>query len=193
VKFLFSLEQVENDFDYFSQFSWPEDDDDDWECFYEESNDDLFVNNHLNCKQLNLVDHFEEKNYQRVKRSNKKINAQRQIKTKYAQSVKINSHNKHLYMHHRLFKQVQLDPSSRNCIPSCPSVPVYSPEALRSIVYEHRHSQTYTKTPIQPAVPRSEPPIQFREYTINQHNIPNEPCFDDAMIAFLLEMQNRDL
>jgi hypothetical protein len=191
VKFLFSLEQVEEiDDEYFSRFNWPEDDDDDWECFYEDSNDDLFVTNHLNRKQLILVDHFEEKNYQRSKRSNKKINAQRQIKTKYAQSIKINSHNKHLYMHHRLFKQVQLDPPSQNYISSSPPVSSYSPKILRSIVDDHRPSQTR----IQPVVvPRPEPPIQFREYTINQYNIPHEPCFDDAMIAFLLDMQNRDL
>ena len=29
---------------------------------------------------------------------------------------------------------------------------------------------------------------QFREFTINEHNIPNEPTFDDAMVTFLLEM-----
>ena len=34
---------------------------------------------------------------------------------------------------------------------------------------------------------------QYREYTINEFNIPDEPSFDDDMINFLLEMQNRDL
>jgi hypothetical protein len=189
-----NLSEQEDDLDYYAQFSWPDDSDDDLEYFYDEDNDDLYINNHLDRKQLNLIDHFEEKTIQRSKRSNKKMNAQRQIKTKYAKSIKYKSHNKQLYMHHRLFKQVQLDPPSRHYMPS--GTP-RSLEAIRPSVYEHhqQRQQPVSKNHNQSkqSATRPEPSNQFREYTINEHNIPNEPSFDDAMISFLLEMQNRDL
>jgi hypothetical protein len=191
----FSSEQEDDDFDYLAEFSCPEESDDDLIYLYDDYiNEDLFINDRLNQKQLNLLNKFEEKNYQRSKRSNKKIHAQRQIKTKYAQTIKIKSHNKQLYMHHRLVKKVQLDLPSRNYIPSPPAVALHSSEALRSILSEHRHYQPSVIIQKKiPPVPRNEPSIPFREYTINEHNIPNEPSFDDAMITFLLEMQNRDL
>ncbi len=124
------------------------------------------------------------------------MNAQRQIKTKYAQSIKINSHNKELYMHHRLFKQVHLDPPSANYMPSSPSVPLYSSEVLRSFLRKYRLAPSWINTPnkIQPSVPHNNHTTnQFREYTINEQTIPTQASFDDAMIAFLLDMQNRDL
>jgi hypothetical protein len=158
--------------------------------FYKDSNDDYFVNNHLDRKLLNLANCFEETNYKRPKRSHKKMNAQRQIKTKDAQSIKVNSHNKHIYIHHRLLKLVRLDPPSRNFIPSS-SPSAYSPETLRAIVDDNK--RTSARVQPQPAVSRPEPALQFRDYTINQYTIQSEPCFDDAMIAFLLDMQNRDL
>ena len=175
----------------FLDYDWPDESDDDSIYFYENSNEDLMVSECLNRKQLTRMNRLEEKNYQRAKRSHKKANAQRQIKTKYAQTIKIKSHNKHLYIHHRLAKKIHLDPPSRNHIPSSPSVPLYSPDELRTIP-----KQSSIQNRIQPA-PRPPPPpppvIPFREYTINESNIPNEPSFDDAMITFLLEMQNRDL
>jgi hypothetical protein len=185
---LFSCEQ-EDDADYFAQFSCPDDSDDDLEYFYNEDNDDLFLNNHLNLKQLNLNDNGDDNNYQRSKRSNKKINAQRQIKTKYAKSISTKSHNKQLYMHHRLVKKVCLDGPRNQYLSSSSSAPLYSREALRSIIHEHRHRQITPNTQIK----TQQPTTQFREYTINEHNIPHDATFDDAMITFLLEMQNRDL
>jgi len=190
-----NVSEQEDDSDYYAQFSWPDDSDDDLGYLYDDdNNDDLYINNHLDRKQLNLIDNFDEKTIQRSKRSNKKMNAQRQIKTKYAKSIKYKSHNKQLYMHHRLFKQVQLDP------PSCHYMPSDTPRSSKAIqpsVYEHhkQRQQPVPKTHNQSkqSATRPEPSNQFREYTINEHNIPNEPSFDDAMIAFLLEMQNRDL
>jgi hypothetical protein len=98
-------------------------------------------------------------------------------------------------MHHRLFKQVHLDPPSTNYMPSFPPVPLYSLEVLRSFVNKYRHVQSSINTPnkIQPSVPHNTTTNQFREYTINEHTIPTQASFDDAMIAFLLDMQNRDL
>lgn len=158
--------------------------------FYETSNDDLLVTESLTRHQLIELGGLEEKNYQRSKRSHKKINAQRQIKSKHAQSIKHNSHNKHLYIHHRIYKQIQLDPPSRNHYPS-------SGEASRFIPEYEQNGWQRTETPVrtktsQPRAPA--PPVnQFRDYTIHESNIPSEPCFDDAMIRFLLDMQNRDL
>ncbi|CAF1116055.1 unnamed protein product [Rotaria sordida] len=200
-----NLLEQEDDSDYFAQFSCPNDDsDDDLEYFYNNNNnDDIFINNHLNRKQLYLAEQFEEKNYQRSKRSNKKINAHCQIKTKHAKNIKIKSHNKQLYMHHRLVKRVVLDEPSRNYLPSNPSTPLYSFEALRSLVYEHRHLGigSNRQSQVQQQTIRnnnnnnntSNVTNQLREYTINENNILNDPCFDDAMINFLLDMQNRDL
>jgi hypothetical protein len=165
---------------------------------------------HLARQQLTIVDHFQDKIYQRSKRSNKKLNAQRQIKTKHAKSIKIKSHNKHLYIHHRLAKKVILDEPSYHCIPSSEPAPLYSLEALRSIVYQHRHpyhsSYVYYSTPSRKArqskisnetyIDESQINLavyQYREYTLNEYNIPDEPSYDDTMINFLLDMQNRDL
>ena len=113
-------------------------------------------------------------------------------------------------MHHRLFKQVILDPPKSHCIPSPAPVPSYSPEALRSIVFHHRQAyrSTYSFHPTRSKnarlsnhsydtyVDESQTNVaayQYREYTINEFNIPEVPSFDDDMINFLLEMQNRDL
>jgi hypothetical protein len=138
------------------------------------------------------------------------MNAQRQIKTKHAKSIKLNSHNKHLYIHHRLIKKVELDQPSYHCIPSSQSVPSYTPEELRSIVQEHRHTYNpsythystsskktrHSKISNETYVDESQRNLaasQYREYTLHEYNIPDEPSYDDAMVTFLLEMQNRDL
>lgn len=140
---------------------------------------------------------LEEKNYQRSKRSNKKMHAQRQIKTKYAQSVQIKSHNKQLYIHHRIAKKVNLDPPKENYLPSPPSAPLYSPEVLRSIFRQcywvPSTIETIKKRQPPPAPPASNTHHLFPDYIINEHNIQNQQSFDDAMIAFLFDMQNRDL
>jgi len=170
----------------------------------------MYIKNHLTKQQLDLVDRFEDKDYQRSKRSNKKMNAQRQIKTKHAKSIKIKSHNKHLYIHHRLAKKVLLDEPSYNCIPSTEPTRLYSPEELRTIVYQYRHpfNSSYINYSIPSRKARQSKisnetyidesqinlaAYQFREYTLNEYNIPDEDSYDDAMVNFLLEMQNRDL
>jgi hypothetical protein len=198
-----NLSEQENDIDYFTQFICPTDSDDD-------NNDDLYLENHLTRQQLTLLEQFQEKTYQRSKRSNKKMNAQRQIKTKQAKSIKIKSHNKHLYIHHRLAKKVLLDEPRYHCIPSAEPTPLYSPEALRSIVYQHRHpyNSSYVYYSTSSRKPRrskisndtyidesqtNPAAYQYREYTLNEFNIPDEPSYDDTMVDFLLEMQNRDL
>lgn len=193
VTFVFSLiyssSQEENDTDYFAQFSCPDDSDDDWVYFYDNFNDDVLLTDILNRHQLNELNNREENHYQRSKRSHKKINALRQIKTKHAQSIKINSHNKHLYIHHRIFKRVHLDPPSQNYMPSSSQVPTYCSADLRTI---REQQQTKVSPPPRPPAP-AQPVIQFPQHTIQRSNIPNEACFDDAMVRFLLDMQNRDL
>ena len=132
------------------------------------------------------------------------MNARRQIKTKHAKSIKTKSHNKQLYIHHRLAKLIVLDGPSYHCISSPPPVPLFSLEALRSIVYQYRHSSaayrnsTWThirasKRSPQHDTDESQVTRQFREYAINEYNFPDEPSFDDDMINFLLDMQNRDV
>ena len=100
--------------------------------------------------------------------------------------------------------------ASDHYIPSLEPIPLYSLEALRSIVYQHRFP--YNSSYMYDSMPSrknrllnyisdtfiDEPQInlfsyQFREYTLNEYNIPDEPSFDDTMINFLLDMQNRDL
>lgn len=206
-------ESVLDDIDYFTQFIYPTDSEDDSprSYDYDTDNSDVYIENHLTKQQLEFVDHVQDKDYKRPKRSNKKMNAQRQIKTKHAKSIKIKSHNKHLYIHHRLAKKVILDQPSYHCIPSSEPVPLYSPETLRSIVYHYRHpydsSYISYSTPSRKARKSKinhEPYIidesqinlaahQFREYTLHEYNIPDEPSYDDAMINFMFEMQNRDL
>jgi hypothetical protein len=203
-------EDLLDDTDYLTQFICPSDSDDELSHFYDDNNDDLYNENHLSKKNFDFVNDLQDNGYQRSKRSNKKMNAQRQIKTKHAKSIKIKSHNKHLYIHHRLAKKVLLDEPSDHYIPSSIPIPLYSPEALRSIVYQHRHpfnsSYTYYSTPSRKArqskmsndtyIDESQINFtlhQYREYTLNEYNIPDEPSYDDAMVNFLLEMQNRDL
>jgi len=204
------LDENNDDIDYLSQFICPTDSEDESSYFSNDQNDDLFIENHFNKQKLNFINHLQDNGYQRPKRLNKKMNAQRQIKTKHAKSIKIKSHNKHLYIHHRLAKKVLLDEPSYHCIPSSEPAPLYSPEALRSIIYQYRHpynsSYLYYSTPSRKArqskisndtdIDESQISVaayQYREYTLNEYNIPDEPSYDDAMINFLLDMQNRDL
>ncbi|CAF1180012.1 unnamed protein product [Adineta steineri] len=180
----------EDNFEYYMQFSWPADSDNEFEYYYDDNNDDLYINNHLNRKQINSIDILEDNKFQRTKRSNKKISARCQIKTKYAKSIKYKSHNEQLYMHHRLYKQVRLDPPSRHYMPSSSTIPSYTPEVLRTFTINNNDNRD------KPSVNRTTTTNtvnQLQAYTINAHNIPNEPAFDDAMINFLLDMQNRDL
>ena len=132
------------------------------------------------------------------KRSHKKINAQRQIKTKYAQTIKINSHNKNLYMHHRLFKKVCLDPPSQNYLPAESTVPLKTREQLQSVINERRYNKSSANNSNRnqsapPTTTSQNPNHGFQEYTVNENTMQRLVSFDDAMIAFLLEMQNRDL
>ena len=91
-------------------------------------------------------------------------------------------------MHHRLIKKVYLDPPSGHYLASDPPVPLYSLEALRSIIYELRqryhHGISNNHNKIQQPVTTPTTSSQFRDYTINEQNIPNDATFDDAMIAF---------
>ncbi|UJR22404.1 hypothetical protein I4U23_025465 [Adineta vaga] len=185
------------DDDYYAQFIWPDDVDNDHnEYSSDDENDEKYLNKHLNYKQLNEINQLEQTTCQRSKRSNKKIKAQCQIKTKYAKSIRYNSHNKQLYIHHRLFKQVQLDPPSYHFL-STPSARTIEIKKFNEEVQNRRqvtvtaNSHTHNQPVVHP--PATNPPNQFRDYTINEHTIPNEPTFDDTMISFLLDMQNRDL
>ena len=170
----------DDDASYFGQFTWPEDSDDQERYFYGSDNLESFIDDHLDRKQINRVDDFGP----RSKRSNKKLKARLQVKSKHAKSIKVNSHNQHLYMHHRLVRKVQLDPPSQNYMPS-PAIVAVQPEVVPT-----RPAPTSNPQPVA-SVPR--PPNQFRDYTIDSTNVPNEPAFDDAMIAFLMDMQNRDV
>ena len=173
----------DDDESYFGRFTWPEDSDDQERYFYASDNLESYLNDHLDRKQINVVDTLG----QRSKRSNKKLKARCQIKSKHAKSIKVNSHNQHLYMHHRLFRKVQLDPPSQNHVPSPP------PAVLQPKVIPPYPVPTPNPQPVVVNVPPPPPSNQFRDYTIDTANIPNEPEFDDAMIAFLIDMQNRDL
>jgi hypothetical protein len=152
------------------------------------------------------VNDLQDKGYQRSKRSNKKMNAQRQIKSKHAKSIQTNSHNKHLYIHHRLAKRVLLDQPRYHCIPSPVPVPLYTLEELRSILRQHRgiynpsyfYTSNSTHQNRQPQYSQehytNESQINlaiYQEYTLHEYNIPDE--LDDTMINFILDMQNRDL
>ncbi len=207
---MFSSGEILDDTDYLTEFICPSDSDDESSYFNDDNNDDLYIKNHLSQKKHNFVNHLQDNGYQRSKRSNKKMNAQRQIKTKHAKTIKIKSHNKHLYIHHRLAKKVLLDQPSYHCIPSSEPKPLYSSEVLRSIVYHHRHpyNSSYLYYPTSSRKARqlkirndldidesqiNSSAYQYREYTLNEYNIPDEPSYDDAMINFLLDMQNRDL
>ncbi|CAF4163056.1 unnamed protein product [Rotaria socialis] len=171
-----ALEQNDEDY-YYTQFLYLDnsDDDSDYFCDNDDNNDECYLTRHLDRKQLSLVDDFEKTKYQRAKRSNKK--------------------NKILYMHHRLVKTVVLDPPSRNHSSGSTSDRPYSSEGLRSVPDEKRNRKTVPnvqKATIQKPA-SNVPPNQLSEYTINDYTLQNNISFDDAMIAFLLEMQNREL
>ncbi|CAF1935186.1 unnamed protein product [Rotaria magnacalcarata] len=191
-----ALEQDDEDY-YFTQFLYLDnsDDDSDYFCDNDDNNDECYLTRHLDRKQLSLVDDLEKTKYQRAKRSNKKMNARCQIKTKHAKSIKFNSQNNILYMHHRLVKMVVLDPPSRNHGSGSTSGWPYSSEELRPVPDENRNRKivpNVQKATIQKPA-SNVPPNQLIEYTINDYTLQNSISFDDAMIAFLLDMQNRDL
>jgi hypothetical protein len=196
---------------YVAQFSCPTDSDDGTSLFDDDDdNDDIYIGRHLCPKQLSTVARWEVQHYQRSKRSKKKMNAQRQIKTKHVKSIAINSHNKHLYIHHRLFKQVQVDPVKYHYIPSETCAPLYSFDVLRSIIAHYRHLYRSSSISKLTSFRKScHSNVQFdrdvdefhdqhvidelHNYTINATNMLDERSFDDDMIHFLLDMQNRDL
>ena len=203
----------EDEIDYLTEFVCPSDDEHGKSYSYDDDidNGDIFLETHLTKKQLDSINHTEDCKYQRAKRSNKKMKAQSQIKTKHAKSIKIKSHKKPLYIHHRLAKKVILDEPSLRCMPSTGTVRLYTYEELRNIVYQHRygyHSSyitDYSTSSRKARHVKSDHAIfideshlhssayQFREYTLNEYNIPDESSYDDTMVSFLLEMQNRDL
>lgn len=178
------------DDEFFAQFDAPEDTENDWKYYDNDENDEFFLTNHLNREQLTLVDEFIDNGYHRAKRSHKKMNAQRQIKTKHAKSIKFNSHNKHLYMHHRLVKKVILDPPSQNYLSTKSSHQPYSN------VKNQQDEKPVAKSSVKPTTTSTVPQDNsqtFLDFTINEHTMQQTADFDDAMIAFLLDMQNRDL
>ncbi|CAF2151274.1 unnamed protein product [Rotaria magnacalcarata] len=193
------------------EFIYPTDSEDESSYVYDnDNNDELYLQKHVSKQQFVAIESLQKEPYQRSKRSKKKMNAQRQIKTKHAKSIKIKSHNKCLYIHHRLAKKIILDEPSYKYIRSSEPVPLYSCEALRSIVHQHRHSYdssyTYYSTSFS-KVRKTKPnnnifvdesqtnlaAYLFPDYTLHEYNIPDEPSFDEDMVEFLLEMQNRDL
>lgn len=189
----------DDEIDYLTEFVCPTDSEDEPSYFSDENNDDYYLEQHLSRSKFDFVDELQAHGYHRRKRSHKKINAKCQIKSKHAKSIKIKSHNEHLYIHHRLAKRISLDPPREHYIPSSPPVRLYSLEELRSIIQQHRgtFSSSYRhlrsmnnhhhkeESPINVAV--------YQAYTLNEFNIPDEPTYDDMMINFLLDMQNRDL
>ncbi|CAF0731746.1 unnamed protein product [Adineta ricciae] len=184
----------EDEIDYLTEFVCPSGDEHEKSYSYDDDidNDDIFLETHLTKNQLDSIDHSEDCKYQRPKRSHKKMKAQSQIKTKHAKSV-------------------LLDEPSLRCMPSTGTVRLYTYEELRNIVYQHRygyHSSyitDYSTSSRKARHVKSDHAIyideshlhssayQFREYTLNEYNIPDESSYDDTMVSFLLEMQNRDL
>lgn len=181
-----------------------------------EDNDDIYLEHHLNSSQQRSLYRAEINQYQRSKQKNKKMKAQRQIKTKHARSIQLNSHNKHLYVHHRLAKQMSLTPAKKHYIRSPTPVPLYTLEALRELVrrYRHMYGSTSLNYMLRERYPlkadyelyiddnpydyflhhqQQQQQQQYHDYTINQLNMPDEASYDDEMIHFLLDMQNRDL
>ncbi len=203
-----SLFSSDDDIDYLNEYICPTDSEDESSYFSNETNDDVYLEQHLPQAKQNFVNNLQDNGYQRSKCSNKKMNAHRQIKTKHAKSIQIKSHNKHLYIHHRLAKKVSLDEPRYHCIPSSESKPLYSLEELRSLIHQHR--RTYNSSYLFYSTPTrqnrqskysnetyiNESQINlaiYQEYTLNEYNIPDETSYDDTMINFILDMQNRDL
>ena len=174
----------------------------------------MYLERHLSQHQQRSLNLAEEKHFQRPKRTKKKTKAQRQIKTKHARSIQVNSHNKHLYIHHRLAKQVTLTPAKTHFLRSPPPAPLYTLEALHALLLQHRqrarskpfhsglrdgHPMEFIYDPYIDETPfiydfyQHHPSRPFGAFTLNQFNIPDEPSYDDEMINFLLETQNRDL
>lgn len=137
---------------------------------------------------------LEEKPYRRVKRSNKKVNIKTQRREKQMKSVRFFPRNGTIFIHHRLYKRIQLDPPSRHYLPSDRFVPIYSPEGLRSEVrskVEKPRLTTTTSSHIYPPAPVI--PTEIRAFTLTEQTRTQQSDFDDAMIALLMDLQNRDL
>lgn len=207
IGFYLSDFSFDDEIDYLTEFVCPTDSENEQSYFSDENNDDCFLDNHLSRAHRKFVDDLQTHVYHRSKRSHKKMNARRQIKSKHAKSIQINSHNQHLYIHHRLAKKISLDPPSENHIPSTPPIPPYSTEDLRELVKQYRHARysSYLSHSTPSRTRRTNENHHhhdeesrmnlaiYQEFTLNEYNIPDEPSYDDTLVYFLLDMQNRDL
>lgn len=182
-----SANSVSDDEEFFAQFSCSDDED-----IEDEDNGELFLDRYFTSSQRRLIDSFEFSEYKRSKRSNKKRNARNQIKDKNGRSVRKNF-NRPLYIHHRLWKVLYLDQPCRHNFGKLETVPLYSVDELRSIVRLKREFYRQIEMAFQDRVKPVQPPPAIHHFALNSAYIHNEPTFDDAMIAFLLDLQNRDL
>ncbi|CAF1225363.1 unnamed protein product [Didymodactylos carnosus] len=178
--------------EYFQRFYWS-DDSDDSSCEY-----DLDQYN-LTSKQYDTIERYDLEAHAccRSKRSHKKMNAKQQIKTKHAKTIKINSHNKHLYVNHRLLKGFNLDPPSLNYMPSSTPVvlkdlPSYDKSATTSLKSRPLPQSSRPTTTTTTNAVNHNTPYRLQDYAVDGTNIPHD-IHDDEMVTFLLEMQNREL
>ncbi|CAF0783084.1 unnamed protein product [Didymodactylos carnosus] len=187
---------IDND-EYFQQFDCPSDSDD---SFSEYNYLDQY---NLTSKQHDIIEQYELEADSccrlKSKRSHKKMKAKRQIKTKHAKTIKINSHGQHLYVNHRLHKMHQLDPPSLNCMPSPQSSFSPLPSKINSFTAPSfrlcrvpKQSICSFTTTITNIVHNQDIPYQLHDYTIDATNIPQD-IQDEQMVSFLLDMQNREL
>jgi len=185
-------DEIENE-EHFRQFDWPENTD---EEFDHDDNEKFVIDHFLTTKQLKIALELEEKPYRRVKRSNKKLNIKSQCREKQMKSVRFFPRTGTIYIHHRLYKRIQLDPPSYNYLPSDRYVPIYSPEGLRTPIRSKvekptRTTTTTTSSHVYPPAPVI--PTEIRAFTLTEQTRTHQSDFDDAMIALLMDLQNRDL
>ena len=190
-----ATEKGQSDDESFYSYESPSSDED--EYFNSIDNHQVCLDDHLTRHQRTLADLFELENYQRSKRSNKQLKFKRHRSKNEIQKVKCESHCQSTNVHHRLVKKYvdkllrrYHDHYSKHSVENSRS------DSVESRIVQNRFQSTSKPKQCQlessPVVLPVIPPA-IRQFTIDHQTVAGQVEFDDQMIAFLIEMQNRDL
>ena len=164
-----------------------------WEKIEEEQNDYEEIMDKYNDFDTKNCDPFEGRcrgkdRFLRADRDRKVRKAGKQVKDKYCISLKNNDGRKKLYIHHRVYKLIDLELRRMSYLPSRRSNYVYDP------IYNTNRSTDSNRSKLKPAAPinNSKPaPVQNLKHALHRTNVPTDITSDLANI--LINLQHRDL
>ena len=164
-----------------------------WQKIEEEQNDYEEIMDKYNDFDTKNCDPFEGRcrgkdRFLRADRDRKVRKAGKQVKDKYCISLKNNAGRKKLYIHHRVYKLIDLELRRMSYLPSRRSNYIYDP------IYNTNRSTDSNRSKLKPAAPinNSKPaPVQNLKHALHRTNVPTDITSDLANI--LINLQHRDL